>query len=75
MNKSIELILAWVPFLLMIGLWLWFGRKQGLLSRGSSGASMIQLYEQQVAETRRMNSILERIAETLEKRLSEPPAR
>ena len=36
--------------------------------RPVNGASLIELYEQQVAETRRMNSLLERIAVTLEKR-------
>ena len=39
----------------------------GMRARGSSGATMIELYEQQVAETRRMNSTLERIAVALEK--------
>ncbi|MEH2546495.1 hypothetical protein V1283_003140 [Bradyrhizobium sp. AZCC 2262] len=37
-------------------------------ARGSSGVSLIELYEQQVAETRRMNVFLERIAASLEKR-------
>jgi hypothetical protein len=37
-------------------------------AKGSSGASMIELYEQQVAETRRMNGFLERIAVAMEKR-------
>jgi hypothetical protein len=37
-------------------------------ARGSSGATMIELYEQQVAESRRTNANLERIAAALEKR-------
>jgi hypothetical protein len=36
-------------------------------ARGASGVTMIELYEQQVAETRRMNNFLERIALSLEK--------
>jgi hypothetical protein len=40
-------------------------------ARGSSGASMIELYEQQVSETRRMNGFLERIVLSMEKH--EPP--
>jgi hypothetical protein len=36
--------------------------------RAASGASMIDLYEQQVAETRRTNAGLERIAAALEKK-------
>jgi hypothetical protein len=35
---------------------------------GASGVTMIELYEQQVAETRRTNASLEWIAATLEKR-------
>ncbi len=37
-------------------------------SRGPSGISLIELYEQQVAETRKMNATLERIAVALEQR-------
>lgn len=40
-------------------------------ARGKSGVTMIELYEHQVAETRRMNGYLERIAQSLEKH--EPP--
>lgn len=68
MSSWLELAIAWVPFVLLIGLWLWIGRRNGFMGRGSSGASMLELYEQQVAETRRMNGFLERIAASLEKR-------
>ncbi len=64
----VELVVSWLPFLVLIGLWFWFSRRNGMQARGKSGASLIELYEQQVAETRRMNSLLERIAVTLEKR-------
>ena len=71
MDKWIGLVASWLPFLLLIGLWFWFSRRHGMQARGSSGATMIELYEQQVAETRRMNGYLERIALSLEKH--EPP--
>ncbi|MBR0848282.1 hypothetical protein JQ543_11075 [Bradyrhizobium diazoefficiens] len=71
MNKWVELAVSWLPFLLLIGLWFWFSRRHGMQARGSSGVTLIELYEQQVAETRRMNGFLERIALTLEKH--EPP--
>ena len=70
MDKWVELAASWLPFLLLIGLWFWFSRRHGMQARGSSGATMIELYEQ-VAETRRMNGYLERIALSLEKH--EPP--
>jgi hypothetical protein len=68
MSNWLELAIAWVPFVLLIGVWLWIGRRYGLMGRGSSGSTMLELYEQQVAETRRMNGFLERIAASLEKR-------
>ena len=64
----LSLAASWLPFLLLIGLWFWFSRTNGMRARGSSGATLIELYEQQVAETRRMNANLERIAASLEKR-------
>jgi hypothetical protein len=45
-----------------------FGRWQGMRAKGPSGSTLIEIYEQQVAETRRMNVTLERIAVALEKR-------
>jgi hypothetical protein len=53
---------------LLIGALVAMARWQGMRARGPSGASLIELYEQQVAETRRMNATLERIAVALEKR-------
>lgn len=63
-------VVSWLPFLILMAIWLWFARSSGMRARGSSGVTMIDLYEQQVAETRRMNAMLERIAVTLEKRES-----
>jgi hypothetical protein len=68
MNDWMGLIVAWLPFVVLIGVWFWFSRKNGMQARGSSGTTLIELYEQQVAETRRMNANLERIAASLEKR-------
>jgi len=67
MNGWVELAVSWLPFLALIGVWFWFARRSGMQARGSSGVTMIELYEQQVAETRRMNNFLERIALSLEK--------
>jgi hypothetical protein len=63
------MLVSWVPFIVLIGLWFWLSRNNmRTWARAKSGATMIELYEQQVAETRRMNALLERIATTLEKR-------
>jgi ATP-dependent Zn protease len=68
MNDWMALAASWLPFVVLIGVWFWLSRRNGMQARGSSGASLIELYEQQVAETRRMNVFLERIAASLEKR-------
>ena len=67
----ISVLVAWLPFVLLIGVLVVMARWQGMRSRGPSGHSLIELYEQQVAETRRMNASLERIAVVLEKRANQ----
>lgn len=73
MDKLLELAISWLPFILLIGVWFYLSRRSGMQARGSSGATLIQLYEQQVEESRRMNANLERIAASLEKRESGAP--
>ena len=68
MNEWMSLAISWLPFLVLIGLWLWLSRRTGMQARTASGVTMIELYEQQVTESRRMNLMLERIAASLEKR-------
>jgi ATP-dependent Zn protease len=70
MNEWMSLLVSWLPFVLLIGAWFWLSRSNGMQARSSSGTTLIELYEQQVAETRRMNGILERIAVAMEKRES-----
>jgi ATP-dependent Zn protease len=70
-EEWISVLVAWLPFVLLIGALVVMARWQGMRSRGPSGHSLIELYEQQVAETRRMNVSLERIAVALEKRANQ----
>ena len=72
-EEWISFFVAWLPFLLLIGAFVAFGRWHGMRAKGPSGSSLIELYEQQVAETRRMNTTLERIAAVLEKRAGQAP--
>lgn len=60
----VNLIMSWLPFLVLVGVWLWFSRRN---ARASSGASWVDLFEQQVVEAQRTNALLERIAAALEK--------
>jgi hypothetical protein len=68
MNDLLAMLLSWVPVLALIGALVWFWRNNGMRALSRSRVAMIELYEQQVAETRRMNVTLERIASSLEKR-------
>jgi hypothetical protein len=43
-------------------------RRAGMQACGRSRIALIELYEQQVEETRRMNATLERIAAAMERR-------
>ncbi|WP_377812287.1 hypothetical protein [Bradyrhizobium oligotrophicum] len=55
-----ELIVSWLPFMILIGVWLW-------ISHRGSIKKVALLYERQIDETRRTNALLERIAISLEK--------
>ncbi|PPQ19025.1 hypothetical protein CV770_12915 [Bradyrhizobium sp. AC87j1] len=55
---------SWWPFILIVGGSILAMR--AMRQRTSSGATMIDLYEEQIAETRRTNAGLERIAAALE---------
>jgi ATP-dependent Zn protease len=66
-EEWITVLVTWMPILLLVGAFVWFGRRQGMGAKGPSGASLIELYEYQVSEIRKMNITLERIAAALEK--------
>lgn len=57
-----------LPILIFVGIAIWYARSAGLRARAPSGVTMLELYEQQVAETKRMNATLERMAAIMEKR-------
>jgi ATP-dependent Zn protease len=64
----VSLIVSWLPFIVLVIVWVLLSRSMGMRSRSPSGATLPELTEQQLAETRRMNATLERIAVALEKR-------
>jgi hypothetical protein len=67
-KETISALIGWLPMFLMIGAFFYFSKRAGMQARSPSGTSLIELYEQQVKETRRMNDKLERIAAALEQR-------
>jgi hypothetical protein len=42
-----SLMTAWLPLVVLLGVFFYITRSQGMRSRGPSGASLIELYEQQ----------------------------
>jgi hypothetical protein len=71
-EEWISVLVTWLPFAALLIVLLWVNRWQGMRSRGPSGRTLIEIYEQQIEETRRMNAILERMAVALEKRAASP---
>jgi len=67
-SELLSLLSSWFPFMVLIIVWVWLFRSMGKRWRGPSGATWGELTEQQIAESRRMNASLERIAVALEKR-------
>jgi ATP-dependent Zn protease len=65
----VSLIVSWVPFIVLIMVWIYLSRSMGMRWRSRSSATWLELTEQQLAETRRMNATLERIALALEKQV------
>jgi hypothetical protein len=59
---------SWLPILVFVAIAIWYARSAGQRARAPAGVTMLELYELQVAETRRMNATLERIAAIMEKR-------
>ena len=75
-EEWINVFVTWFPMLLLIAVFVWFTSRfgRGTREKGPSGSSLIELYEQQVMETRKMNTTLERIAVALEKRANQTTA-
>jgi hypothetical protein len=64
-GDQLSVLLSWWPFLMLIAAWILIVRLN--VQRTASGLTMIELYEQQIAETRRTNATLEKIAAALGK--------
>ena len=67
-SDLLSILISWMPFIALMIVWILLFRSLRTRWRSRSGASWVELTEQQVEETRRMNATLERIALALEKR-------
>jgi ATP-dependent Zn protease len=68
MRTFVELVISWAPMLLLIGVWIYFMRRSGGLKQGQYFEEVRNYLSDHIAETRRMNANLERIAAVLEAR-------
>ncbi|RQO60672.1 hypothetical protein DBV14_06190 [Variovorax sp. KBW07] len=68
MRTFVELVISWAPMLLLIGVWIFFMRRSGGLKQGQYFEEVRNYLTDHIAETRRMNANLERIAAVLEAR-------
>jgi hypothetical protein len=62
----LAVLVSWWPFVMFIAAWIVMNRFTR--PRTASGATMIDLQEQQIIEAQRTNAALERIAAALDKR-------
>ncbi|WP_257165721.1 hypothetical protein [Bradyrhizobium sp. SRS-191] len=67
-NQWMDLLISWLPFLILIAVWFAFSKRMNVTKMSTQ---LHDHYERQIAETQRMNTLLERIAVSLEKRAAE----
>jgi len=68
MPDWIALLVSWVPFVVLILVWIFLSQRLG-----STRKRLDEFYKAQVSEMQRTNALLDRIAVALEKRAHGPP--
>jgi ATP-dependent Zn protease len=66
MNTFTQFLVSWGPMLLLIAAWFYFMRRSGGMRQGQYFDEVRAYMKEHVAETKRLNANLERIAATLE---------
>jgi len=69
----VELLVSWVPMLLLIGVWIYYMQIYG--GRSKSGMTQIQYLEELLIETRRHNQMMEKLLERVADRGDRPGGR
>lgn len=69
MKTFIDLLVSWGPMILLIGVWIYFMRKSG--AQGQYFDHVRTYMGEHLAETKRLNANLERIAAVLEAKAGE----
>jgi ATP-dependent Zn protease len=68
MQTFLGIVISWGPMLLLIAVWIFFMRRSGSLKQGQYLEEVRNYLTDHIAETRRMNANLERIAAVLDAR-------
>ena len=61
--KLLELLVSWLPMLLLIGVWIYFMRQM------QGGMSYVEYRKQALQEQRTHNETMKKLLETMDKRL------
>ena len=64
----VHLLTSWIPILVIVGFWVWFMRKGGMLGKGGTLSKQAASMERNMAFMDRQEKLLERIAVALEQR-------
>lgn len=68
MSTAINLLISWGPILVLIGFWIYFIGRSGGLKQGDYFEQVSKYMAEHIAETKQLNTNLERIATALEAR-------
>lgn len=68
-NPWIEILVAWLPMLLLIAVWVFYMRRSRGIYMGQSGKTHGEMLEEHIAEMRRQNDLLEKLVKDQEMRL------
>jgi hypothetical protein len=68
MHSLADLVITWAPVLLLIGVWVYFMRRSGGMKQGQHLEQVRTYMSEYLAETKRINANLERIAAALDAR-------
>ena len=68
MSKVVmDVFISWAPMIVLIAVWIYFMKRSGALRQSGNLELMNELLREQLAEVRKLNGNLDRIAVAIEK--------
>lgn len=68
-NALVEVLVSWLPVILLVLVWAYFGLRTKSIYTGKSGKTHGEMLEEHVAELRRQNDLLEKVVKEFDERL------